>query len=58
MTGRFSICYNTGMTFKRIDEATINCIITSEDLDERGLSVEDLFHKREEATVFLKAPQR
>ena len=54
MTGRFFIWYNIAMTFKRIDDATINCIITTEDLDERGLSVEDLFHKKEEATVFLK----
>lgn len=42
------------MIFKRIDDETINCIITTEDLDERGLSVEDLFRKKEEATVFLK----
>lgn len=42
------------MIFKRIDDATINCIITSEDLDERGLSIEDLFRKREEATLFLR----
>ena len=46
--------YNRVMTFRRIDDVTINCIITSEDLDERGLSVEDLFHKREEAADFLK----
>ena len=42
------------MTFKRIDDATINCIITSEDLDERGLSAEDIFQKKEEAADFLK----
>ena len=42
------------MKFKRIDDATINCIITSDDLEERGLTIEDLFRRKEEAGVFLK----
>lgn len=42
------------MRFTRINENTVNCIITAEDMDEQGLSIEDLFRKKEEAMAFLR----
>ena len=41
------------MIFKRINEDTVNCIITEEDLDEKGISLEDFFEKKKEAMEFL-----
>ena len=37
------------MEFKRIDNETVNCIITEDDMDEQGITIEDLFEKRKEA---------
>lgn len=34
------------MKFHRIDENTINCVISQEDLASHGLQIEDLFEKR------------
>ena len=42
------------MRFTRINENTVNCIITAEDMDEQGLSIEDLFRKKDEAMAFLR----
>ena len=41
------------MEFKRIDNETVNCIITEDDMDEQGITIEDLFEKRKEAMDFL-----
>ncbi len=41
------------MKFHRIDENTINCVISQEDLESRGLQIEDLFEKKKEAMEFL-----
>ena len=43
------------MTFRRIDDSTVNCIITPEDMRERGLQIDDLFEKKKEAMEFLHA---
>ncbi|MDO4284826.1 MAG: adaptor protein MecA [Eubacteriales bacterium] len=43
------------MTFKRIDDNTVNCIITEEDMREKGLRIDDLFEKKKEAMEFLHA---
>lgn len=42
------------MKFTRINEHTVNCIITADDMDEQGLSIEDLFAKSEESMAFLQ----
>ncbi|MCR4902512.1 MAG: adaptor protein MecA [Butyrivibrio sp.] len=41
------------MVFKRINDDTINCIITEDDLDEQGIKLEDFFEKKKEAMDFL-----
>ena len=42
------------MKFTRINSHTVNCIITADDMDEQGLSVEDFFQKKEETMEFLR----
>ena len=42
------------MKFTRINDHTVNCIITADDMDEQGLSIEDLFQKGDEAREFLQ----
>ncbi len=42
------------MQFRRLNDKTINCIITREDLSENGLKINDLFERRENAVEFLK----
>lgn len=42
------------MLFKRINQKTINCIISAQDLDAHGIRLDDLFRKREEAINSLK----
>ncbi len=41
------------MKYRRIDEKTINCLISQEDLREHGLEIQDLFEKKKEAMEFL-----
>lgn len=43
------------MIFKRINNTTINCIITPEDMHQRGLGVDDLFDRKKEAMEFLRS---
>ncbi|MBR5970132.1 MAG: adaptor protein MecA, partial [Lachnospiraceae bacterium] len=35
------------MKFTRINSHTVNCIITADDMDEQGLTIEDFFQKKE-----------
>ena len=42
------------MQFRRLNDKTINCIITREDLSENGIRINDLFERRENAVEFLK----
>ncbi|MBQ6735854.1 MAG: adaptor protein MecA [Lachnospiraceae bacterium] len=42
------------MRFTRINSHTVNCIITADDMDEQGLTVEDFFQKKEETMEFLR----
>lgn len=42
------------MTFKRINDTTVNCIITPEDLNANGIKLEDLFERKEEAVKFIR----
>lgn len=46
------------MTFRRIDEDTICCIITHEDLMEHGIEIEDLFQKKKEALEYIRSVVR
>ena len=42
------------MRFTRINSHTVNCIITADDMDEQGLSIEDIFSKSDESMAFLQ----
>lgn len=42
------------MTFKRIDDSTIRCIVTEEDLVENGLELDDFFTQSDKAQDFLR----
>ena len=42
------------MTFKRIDESTIRCIVTEEDMAENGLELDDFFTQSDKAQDFLR----
>lgn len=42
------------MIFKRIDESTVRCIITEEDMEENGLELDDFFTQSEKVQEFLR----
>ena len=42
------------MRFTRVDSETVNCIISPEDLDERGLELQDFFEHKESAMEFIR----
>jgi adapter protein MecA 1/2 len=42
------------MNFSRLNDDTIRCFLTSEDLEENGLKVDDFFHNSESAREFLQ----
>ena len=42
------------MKFRRVNDTTINCIITQDDLKEYGLHIDDLFERRKEAEEFFR----
>lgn len=42
------------MEYRRVDENTIQCIVTSEDMDERGITLADLLSKSDVAEGFLR----
>ena len=42
------------MFFRRINQNTINCIITQQDLADYGIAPDDLFERREEGLLFLR----
>ncbi len=42
------------MKFRRVNDTTINCIITQEDLKEYGLHLDDLFERKKEAEEFFR----
>ena len=41
------------MKFVRINEYTVNCILTADDLEEQGIRIEDLLKKEEGSMEFL-----
>ncbi|MBF1026560.1 MAG: adaptor protein MecA, partial [Lachnospiraceae bacterium] len=41
------------MKFVRINEYTVNCILTADDLEEQGIRIEDLLKKEESSMEFL-----
>ncbi len=41
------------MKFRRIDNKTVSCIITPEDMKAHGIKLDDIFEKKEEAMEFL-----
>lgn len=42
------------MKFRRVNDTTINCIITQDDLKEYGLHIDDLFERKKEAEEFFR----
>ena len=42
------------MKFRRINETTINCIISQEDMFEKGIRLDDFFDRKREAMEYLK----
>ena len=43
------------MKFIKINEKTINCIITQDDLKKHGIKLDDLFDRKKNAVEFIKA---
>ena len=43
------------MKFRKINERTINCIITQDDLKKHGIDLDDLFDRKKNAVEFIKA---
>ncbi len=43
------------MIIRRVNDTTINCIITQEDLQERGIGIDDLFDKKKEAVEYIRS---
>lgn len=42
------------MKFRKINETTINCIITQDDLKEHGIDLDDLFDRKKNAVEFIR----
>ena len=42
------------MLYRRVDEDTIQCIVTGEDMDERGLTLGDILSRSDRAEGFLR----
>ncbi len=42
------------MRYKRINEATVQCIISEEDMEEYGLTISDIFERNEKGEGFLR----
>ena len=42
------------MKYKKINEATVQCIITEEDMQEYGLTLSDIFERNEKGEGFLR----
>ena len=42
------------MKFRKINDTTINCIITQDDLKKHGLDLDDLFDRKKKAVEFIK----
>ena len=42
------------MKFRRVNDTTLNCIITQDDLKEYGLHIDDLFERKKEAEEFFR----
>ena len=43
------------MKFRKINEKTINCIITQDDMKKHGINLDDLFDRKKNAVEFIKA---
>lgn len=42
------------MTFQKLDEHTVRCILSEEDMNEHGLKIEDFFTNKDKARSFLE----
>ena len=42
------------MTFQKLDEHTVRCILSEEDMNEHGLRIEDFFTNKDKARNFLE----
>ncbi len=43
------------MTIRRVNDNTVNCIITQEDLRENGIGIGDLFSRKREALEYIRS---
>lgn len=43
------------MFIRRVNDTTIRCIITAQDLEERGIGIDDLFDRKQEAVEYIKS---
>ena len=41
------------MRFKRVDKSTVRCIVSQDEIEERGLKIEDLIRNGDKAQEFL-----
>ena len=41
------------MRFKRVDKSTVRCIVSQDEIEERGLKIEDLIKNGDKAQEFL-----
>lgn len=44
----------THLKFRKINDTTINCIITQDDLKKHGIDLDDLFDRKKNAVEFIK----
>ncbi len=42
------------MKFRRINDRTVNCIITQQDLEDSGVALDDIFERRRNAVEFIR----
>jgi adapter protein MecA 1/2 len=42
------------LKFRKINETTINCIITQDDLKKHGINLDDLFDRKKNAVEFIR----
>ena len=42
------------MKFRKINETTVNCIITQDDMEKHGINLDDLFERKRNAVEFIR----
>ncbi len=55
MAQNLSLCYNINMKFFRVNDKTLKCMIPVKDLEENGITPEDIVSQKKEALDFLRS---